>query len=140
MVLVQCRAALSVPISVMVTTLLLVYCTLFRVNPIPVAHEKHSNHTILLNQLLLQMCDMYTIPQYIMVHDETLCVIVEPLYNRDYNRDIIGTNNFVLIQSEAKLYSCLIEIFHHHRCQPEVCLKTLISPQWSKGSLSDLQA
>ena len=39
----QSRAALPVPISVMFTTLLLVYCTLFRVNPIPVAHDKHTN-------------------------------------------------------------------------------------------------
>ena len=39
----QSRAALPVPISVMFTTLLLVYCTLFRVNPIPVAHDKYTN-------------------------------------------------------------------------------------------------
>ena len=40
---IQRRAELPVPISVMVTTVLLVYCTLFRVNEIPVAHDKHTN-------------------------------------------------------------------------------------------------
>ena len=42
----QSRAALPVSISVMFTTLLLVYCTLFRVNPIPVVHDKHTNHAL----------------------------------------------------------------------------------------------
>ena len=48
----QSRAALPVPISVMVTTLLLVYCTLFRVNPIPVAHDRCSR------------CKWWTVPVY----------------------------------------------------------------------------
>ena len=38
----QIRAPLPVPISVMFTTLLLVYCTLFRINLIPVVHNKHT--------------------------------------------------------------------------------------------------
>ena len=42
LVVVQRRAALPAPISVMVTTLLLVYCIMFRVNPIPVANDKHT--------------------------------------------------------------------------------------------------
>ena len=42
-VVAQSRAALPVPISVMVTTLLLVYCTLFRVSTIPVVHDKMCN-------------------------------------------------------------------------------------------------
>ena len=42
-----------------------------------------------------------------------------------------------IIPSEARLYSGPIEIF---RRQPVVSLKTPISPQWSTGSLLDLQA
>ena len=46
-VVVQIRAATSVPISVIVTILLLVYCVMFRANCIPIAHGKHKMYTIL---------------------------------------------------------------------------------------------
>jgi len=48
--------------------------------------------------------------------------------------------DLTFIPSKARLYSGSIEIFcRRHRHQLEVGLKTLISPQWSTRSLSDLQ-
>ena len=47
-----------------------------------------------------------------------------------------------IFPSKARLYPGSIEIFRRRRRrrQPEVGLKTSISPQWSTGLLSDLQA
>ena len=55
-------------------------------------------------------------------------------------RDVVLPTILSFIQSEVRLYSCLIEIFHHCRCQTEVGLNTPISSECSMRSLPDLQA
>ena len=45
--------------------------------------------------------------------------------------------SFTQVIPEGRLYSGSIEIFRRRRRQPEIGLKTQISPQWSTGSMSD---
>ena len=67
---------------------------------------------------------------------------------RGQNADVRGARSFaqcvslvyLLIPSEARLYSRSIDIFRRRRRQPEVGLKTSISQEWCTGSLSDWQA
>ena len=61
-----------------------------------------------------------------------ICILVRSIV-------IVYTVCSWIILSEARLYSGPIEIFRRRHRQPEVGLKTPISPQCSKGSLLDLQ-
>ena len=114
----QRRAALPVPISVMVTTLWLVYCTLFRVNPIPVVHDRYSGCKRceiggLWLCMTLDMLDMVISPVYTAALNQ-FKMALEPArgYTTDFSaHNLCSYQGMVRLSPPCSSTMCVSEMF-----------------------------